>query len=318
MHVAVYCPFLASAVLGVVAPLLARRLPPATATRLLVASALVAAASSLLAVGVLALTLVGRLPTVAAVGHWSAGALGSASPVPPVVGGVAVTGVVAAIGRGAVVAVHRARALLAARAFCRDLGGSGGQLIVTDEDIQPVAVPTGGGRILASRVHLAALPAAERRALLLHERAHLVDHHHVYRLVADLAGAVDPLQHRVRQAVRYSTERWADEVAAAAVGNRAVVAGALARSGLRSAGLPPRTGWETVALAAGGPDVVRRVRALLAPAPSQRPVLVLTAVAVVACTLTASLHAQEDSERYFGPATSTAGAPQAGDAAGGR
>ena len=310
MHVAVYCPFLASVLLGLTAPALARRLPPATATRLLTGSALVAAGSTLLAVAVLALTLVGRLPGVAG----SAGGSAPASPVPAVVGSAAAIGGVLVAGRGSLVALARARALLAARALCRDLGGAGGQLIVTDDDIQPMAVPACGGRILASRAHLATLPAGERRALLLHESAHLADHHHLYRLAAELAGAVDPFQHGVRQAVHYATERWADEVAAAAVGDRAVVARALARSGLRSAGRPAGARWETVALSAGGGDVVRRVRALLAPAPSQRPALVLAATAVVACTLAVSLHAQEDSERYSRPALSTAGPHQAGSA----
>jgi hypothetical protein len=211
-------------------------------------------------------------------------------------------------------AVLRARALRAARAFCRELGGSSGQLVVTDSDIDPVAVPAGGGRILASRGHLGALPAPERRALLLHESAHLADRHHLYRLAADLAGALDPLQRPVRRAVHYATERWADEVAAAAVGDRAVVASALARSGLRTTGRRPGARWEEVALSAGGPDVVRRVHALLAPAPRQRPGLVLAAGVVVACTLTVSLHAQEDSEHYFRPAVGVAADGNAGTA----
>jgi peptidase M48-like protein len=301
VHVAVYCPFLGSALLDLLAPALARRLPPATATRLLVAGALAAAAATLLAVAVLALTLVGQLPSVAALGEWSAGELATASPVPRLVGVAAIGWAVAGAGRGLRVAVLRARALLAARAFCAALGGFAGQLMVVDDAIEPVAVPAAGGRILASRSLLAALPQPERRALLVHESAHLAGRHHLYRLLVDLAGAVDPLQRRLGQAVHYATERWADEVAAAAVGDRAVVARALARSGLWSAGHRPTPGWAPVALSAGGPGVAARVHALLRPAPRQRPGLVLAAAAVVACTLAVSLHAQEDSERYFRP-----------------
>jgi hypothetical protein len=302
VHVAVYCPFLASALLGVLAPVLARRLPPATATRLLVAGAGVAAASSLLAVAVLALTWAGQLPAVATLGRWSPAALAASSPVPRAVGIAASLWALAVGVRGGQVVVRQARAYAAARALCRDLGGTAGQLVVVDDDIAPVAVPAAGGRVLASRAHLAALPPAERRALLLHERAHLTGHHHRYRLGAALAGAVDPLQHGVGAAVSYATERWADESAAAALGDRAAVARALARSGLRSSGhREPAGGWAAVALSASGADVVRRVRALLAPAPRQHPGLVLAGGVLAACALAVSLHAQEDSERYFQP-----------------
>lgn len=304
MHVAIYCPFLVSLLLGVGAPSLARQLPPATATRLLVVSALTAAASSCSAVGVLAFTLVGQLPPVAALGHWPGGRLGSENPVPRAVAVLAVAVVCGLVLSGARVAVLRARAVLAARAFCLSLGGERRQLVVLDEDIDAVAVPAGGGRILASRAHLASLPAAERRALLAHESAHLDRHHHLYRLVADLAGAVDPLQHQVSAAVVYATERWADELAGDAVG-RAVVARALARSGLRAAGIRPTAAWAPVALRGGGSGVVPRVRALLAPAPRQRPALVLAVGVLAAFTVGSTVHAQEDTETYFDQSVAT-------------
>ena len=299
MRVAIYCPFLASLLLGAVAPALARRLPPGTATRLLTAWSVLAAVATSSALAVLALTLVGRLPLVAALGHWSPGRLASTSPVPPAVAGIAVVAVALLAVNAIRVAVLRTRAVLDARALCRGLGAGPGQLVVVDDDVATMAVPVAGGRIVASRAQLAALPAPERRALLLHEGAHLAGRHHLYRLAADLAAAVDPLQSPVRSAVRYATERWADEQAAAALGDRAAVARALAREGLRAARTPSRARWAAVALHGNGSRVVPRVRALLAPAPRQRPGLLLATAVLVAFSLLAAVHAQEDTELFF-------------------
>lgn len=295
MHLTVYCPFLGSLLFGASTPALARRLPPATAARLLASGTLLAAAASSAAFGLLALTLLGRLPALAALGHWSPARLQSADPVPEAVGAIAV-GVGGLLLLNVVrVGLLRARALLAARALCRELGAGHGQLVVVDDDIETMAVPAAGGRILASRARLAALSAPERRALLLHEGAHLADRHHLYRLAVDLAAALDPCQVPARSAVRYATERWADEAAAAGVGDRTTVARALAREGLRAAGTPSRA---EDAPRSGG-RVVPRVSALLAPAPRQRPGLLLVTAALVAGTLVATLHAQQDIEDVF-------------------
>jgi hypothetical protein len=299
VHLAIYCPFVVSLLLGAVAPGLARRLPPATAARLLTAGGVTAAVATSVSLAVLAATLAGDVPAVAALAGFRPRVLAASNPVP----GPVATAAAAASGvlllTAARLVVARLRALLAARALCRDLGGEPGALVVVDGDVQAVAVPTAGGRILASRDQLAALPAAERRALLLHESAHLRQWHHLYRLAADLAVAVDPLQFPVRGAVLYATERWADETAAAGVGDRAVVARVLAREALRAAGTRPRPGWSAVAMGSGGARVVPRVRALLDPAPRQRPGLVLAAVGLVAVAVFTALHAQADGDAWF-------------------
>ena len=297
MHLAVYCPFLVSLLLGAAAPGLARGLPPATAARLLTACSVVAAAASCAALGFLASTVLGQLPALAAAGHWSAGRLAATSPVPRGDALVALAAVCVGAVNGLRVLGARGHAVLALRALGRSLPDSG-QLVVVDDDIEAVAVPAGRGRILASRAHLADLPADERRALLLHESAHLAHHHHLYRLAVDLAGAVDPLQRAVRPAVVYATERWADEEAAGAVGDRAVVARVLARSGLRAAGAP-RAAWASLAMGRSGSPLVPRVRALLGPAPRQRPELLVAAVALALLAVGSVVHAQEDAETVF-------------------
>jgi hypothetical protein len=306
VHLAVYLPFLASLLLGAAAPSLARRLPPATAARLLAGTAVLAAGATCAAIGFLAATALGRLPVLAEVGHWSAGRLAADTPVPLAVGLAAVAVVVAGALNGLRVLAARGRAVLAVRALGRELPHAG-RLVVLDEDIDTVAVPARGGRILASRAHLAELPADERRALLLHESAHLAHRHHLYRLAVDLAGAVDPLQRGVRAAVLFATERWADEEAAGVVGDRAVVARVLARSGLRAAGAP-RAAWAALAMGRAGSPLVPRVQALLDPAPRQRPGLVLAAaglLALVVLGVGSAVHAQEDTESVFEQAMAT-------------
>jgi hypothetical protein len=304
VRVAIYCPFLVSVLLGAVAPGLGRRLPPATATRLLTAAAVASAAAVSVSLVVLAASLAGDVPIVAALADVRPAGLAASNPVPGAVGTAAVAASCLVLLNAARIGVLRLRALLDARALCRDVGGGQGRLVVVDDDVEAVAVPAAGGTILASRAQLAALPPAERRALILHESAHLAHRHHLYRLVTDLAVAVDPLQFRVRGAVLYATERWADEVAAAGVGDRAVVARVLAREGLRSVAALPPSPWSALAMGGRGARVVPRVLALLEPAPRQRPGLVLAAAALVAVAVLTAMEAQADGEAWLDHAPS--------------
>ena len=302
MHVAVYFPLLVSAVLGALAPCLARLLPPATATLLLTGAAVLTAAATSFALAVLAFTIVAELAPVARLGSWSRAGLDAANPVPDAASAVAGAAVCVLAVATARVASRRVRASLAARALCTDLGGSPGELIVVDDPAVDVfAVPSLHGRIVASRRLLASLPAGERRAVLAHETAHLRHHHHRYRILVELAAAADPLLRRLVPAVEYATERWADEVAARVVGDRAVVARALARTGLRAASPRRPALWAAAALRAAsvGSPLVRRVTALLAPAPRHRPLLVAAVAAMLVLTVGASVETQQDTERLF-------------------
>src|SRR5689334_11996265 len=82
MRVIVYLPFVVSALLAIAGPRLARRMPPRTGTRLLLTAALGCAVTVLLTLGLLAWTLIARLPLVAAVGAWSGDHLHHHDPVP--------------------------------------------------------------------------------------------------------------------------------------------------------------------------------------------------------------------------------------------
>jgi hypothetical protein len=310
MHVAVYLPLLAAAALGWVAPHLAGRLPPETATRLLAWAGVLVSVATSFVLAVLAFMLVAELPFVGRLGSWSTSALDATNPVSDVTSGAAVLAVFALAVVAVRVGVRRARAGLAARRLCGALGGGPGDLVVVDDpSVDVFAVPALRGRIVASRALLASLPPDERRAVLEHEAAHLRHHHHRYRLAAELAAAVNPLIRPLVPAMHYATERWADEAAAGTVGDRAVVARALARTGLRSVDRRPAP-WSAAALhaVAGSSSVVRRVEALLVPAPRPRPQLVAVVVAVLAVTFAATAETQRDSEMLLEHAGTTAAA----------
>lgn len=310
MGVAVYLPLLAALLLGTSARRLARVLAPRTAARALTFSGVLVAAATSFVLGVLAFTLFATLAPVAALGHWSVTALSTADPVPQLVAAMACAAVLLLGASGTRAAVRRARALAAARALCQTLGGGPGQLVVLDDDADDVyALPGHRGRIVASRGLLAALPADERRALLAHEAAHLRGRHHLYRAAAELAAAVNPLLRPVSGAVRFATERWADEDAATATGDRATVARALARVGLRRHAAAAPVGWRPAALESADTAVVARVRALLAPPPPPRrpgPLAAQAALAgILVLTAASTVEAQRDAEHLFEQARPT-------------
>ncbi len=257
----VVAPLAMSALFGLAAPALARRLPPALSTWLLSTGSLVAAAASSASLGLLALVVCAQLPLVAAAGQWSDAVLQSASGVPSWEGVVAAVLVVALATRVVQVAARRGRALLCAHRLAAALPAHGGELAVIDADArQALAVPGRPGRIVVTTGMLRSLDAGQRRALLAHERAHLTRGHHWHQSAAALAVAANPLLGRVPAALELACERWADEEAAA-VSTRSTVAAALTRVA------PTARVGPSVVLAAGTGDVAARIGALNAPAP---------------------------------------------------
>jgi beta-lactamase regulating signal transducer with metallopeptidase domain len=280
--VAMVLPLVVSVLLGASAPRLGRRLPPATAARLLTAAMLGAAVATGFVLGVAGTLAVGQIPQVAAEGHWSARALGSGLPVPAAVGGVAAMTVCALLVAALRRAAKAGRDLVRAAVTCRRLGPHvGGLIVIQDEEPDAYTLPGLGGRVVVSTAMLRALPAGERRVLLAHEAAHLAHHHHLWVQAANLASAANPVLRPAARAVQAAVERWADEVAAGEVGDRAAVGRAVAAVALgRSRG---------AVLAGNGVDVVARVGLLLRPPPApRRRTAVLLLLAVLACWLAAA------------------------------
>jgi len=273
-------PFLISAVLCVTGKRLGRQLPPQAAAGLLTASALATALASGVVLSLAGFATLAQVPPIAHLGHWSPGALRNATALPIAISAVAGLVAFALLLAGIYRAARAAHAIFVAVTACRQLGPGTDSLVVIDDD-EPTAYTLAGftGRIVVSTAMLRALSAAERRAMLAHEAAHLQRRHHVYTQLTDIAAATNPLLRPLSGAVRLAVERWADEAAARFTGDRELVARALARAGLARAAARRR--YPEAALAAAETHLAVRVRALLDPPPRHRA---LTSALVVALT----------------------------------
>lgn len=266
MRIDVYVPLLITVLLAYAAPRLAPRLPPRPAAWGLACTALVTAAGWLGSLGLLTFAFLARIPGVAREGRWSAQQMRADDPVVFTVGLGAALVLTAACVALVVAALRQARDLRWSRRQARLLPGDAEIAVVEDLSLTAFAMPGAPGRIVVSRGMLDCLTGAERDALLAHERAHLRHRHHHFKTVWRLVAAANPLLRALAASGEYVLERWADEDAAAGVGDRRTVALAVARASLATSG----RATQAAALSATGGPVPRRVRALLAPAPRGR------------------------------------------------
>jgi Zn-dependent protease with chaperone function len=140
------------------------------------------------------------------------------------------------------------------------------------------ARPGRRGRVVVSTGMLRSLDEEERAVLFAHERAHLDHHHHRFLQVAETASAAVPLLRPISREVRFATERWADEEAAVVLGDRRVVARAIARAALASS--VPATSPQ---LTFTGTGALARVDAMLRPpARSRRSTAAWSGAAMIA------------------------------------
>ncbi|MEU6223775.1 M56 family metallopeptidase [Streptomyces sp. NPDC047042] len=276
-------------VLAFLAPALARRtldrLAPATALWVLTASALALAGACVAALGALVLTGLLKLPTLAALGEL-VHPLRTPSDYLVLPAAVAATGV---LSLGALTlarsAFRQAGAFRTARAQADRRPAAGDLCVVDSPHPDAYALPGRPHRIVVTTAMLRSLGPAEREALFAHERAHNRAGHHYFLAVAELAAHCHPALRAVRDTIRLAAERAADESAATAVGDRRLIATAIARAALAGHD-SPSTRPDFAPAATTGP-VPQRVAALLAPAPARsrasarRPAALL----LVACTV---------------------------------
>jgi Zn-dependent protease with chaperone function len=295
MHFLVYLPLLFPVPAALAARPLAERLAPWLATWLLAACALALAVLSCAALGVLVVAGAVRLPLAALMGDWSLAAVRADDSVSKIEAAVAGALLVAAAMAGMRMLWRRMRALAAAALEAACLPGPGQLVVVEDTIPDAYALPGLPGRVVVSTGMLDALDDADREAMLAHERAHLACHHYAFVVAAHLAAACNPLLRPVAAAVAYTVERWADERAATACGDRRQVARAIGKAALATAHHPARRGIPGAVLGLlgrrrsalhGAGPVPRRVAALLAEPrtyspPLNYPILSLAAAAAV-------------------------------------
>jgi hypothetical protein len=287
---------------------LAERLPPAVAAWLLAGGALALALGTGAVLGLLVLAAVVRTPRGAALAHVSVSVMAArdhATVSLGILAGVLLTVVALA---GVRMAWRRGKALVAAYRAAGTLPGTGQVVVLDDDAADAYTVPGWPGRIVVTSGMMRALSPGEREVLLAHERAHAAGRHYLFAAAAWLAAAVNPLLMPMIGAIGYTLERWSDEQAARAVGDRGLAARAIARAALATTAAPPaRTapasalgavsspiGWRHGSQAGGLPaagsldamreagTVPRRVHALLRPSPRSRWLLVVTAIGLVA------------------------------------
>jgi len=153
--------------------------------------------------------------------------------------------------------------------------GLGGVDVLASPEQVAFAAPGKPGTVVVSEGLLDLLDDDESAAVIAHERAHLVLHHARYLRVAGLAAAAVPPLLPLSRQLRFATERAADEGAAVAVGDRRVVARAIARVALATSPMG--------VLAVGGSSVAARVAELVdPPRPRWLPVTALLAAVVAA------------------------------------
>ena len=157
--------------------------------------------------------------------------------------------------------------------------------------------------MIISRRLFTELDPAERRVLTAHELSHLTNRHHLFVHLADIAAAANPLLRPVSTAVRLGVERWADEDAAQATGDRRAAGTALARTALTRTSLRRHAvrhaHREVPVLGAVNSDVSHRANALLAPPPRGAAIagsVITLLVATIAATFACAVQIHADFE----------------------
>jgi Zn-dependent protease with chaperone function len=274
MIFAVYAPLVLPALAVPVVRWLCGRLHPVMASWLIVVSALVLATCATLALALLTFVALAVMTVFARLGHWSPTVVRHLDAVHLPIDLVATVLLVVFASCATAATVTRVRSLLEAHRMARECPGDTELVVVQDARPTAHALPGRPGRIIVSSGMLASLAPAERRALLAHERGHLRRGHHLFVAAVDVLAAVHPLLRPLTTSIRFTTERWADEIAARQVGDRSVVARAVGKAALAARAQPARNGM-TMAATAG--PVPRRVAALLSAPPVHRLRSLLTA-----------------------------------------
>lgn len=266
------------------------RLAPGTALWVITSSAAALAGCSLAALGAFFLAGLLRLPYFAALGELVQPLHTASDRFVLPLAALAAGGLAGCAWTLARSVLRQTRAFRAARTEAGRRPAAGDLCVVDSPCPDAYALPGRPHRIVVTTGMLRSLDGAEREALFAHERAHNTGGHHFFLAAAELSAHCHPALRRVRDVVRLAVERAADEAAARAVGDRRLMARAIARAALAGqGGVAERPAF--VSGAVSGP-VPQRVEALLAPRGRRRAggwvAVVLVACAAVSCVASAT------------------------------
>ena len=189
----VYLPLLAAAGFGRFGVRLANRMRPSHATWFLTVGGAIVGTAALGSLLLLGFTLVGQVRDIAAIGDWSASALGRRSPVAAAVAATALAAVGLGAASAARVMIRRIRTIAIAHEACKRLTAVGGVVVTGDDDVAAYALPGRPGRVIVSAATLARLDSKEASALVAHEQSHLRHRHYLHQLTAAVVAATNPL-----------------------------------------------------------------------------------------------------------------------------
>jgi hypothetical protein len=283
-----------------VGPWLAGKVPPRTATHLLVGGAGLTTVALLAMLALVGITVLAQLPLVASVGGWSAAALRTDAPMPRWVAMCCLVLLGFAGVAGSVAAGRHLAALRRLRRVCRDLDFAGTVVVLHSDRPDAFATTADGGHVVVTTAMLSALRPDEVQVLLAHEHSHLRHRHAWWMMIARVCGAANPMLTGVVRAAGHAVERWADEDAAGVVGDRRLVARTLARAALHvhdTIGAVPEV--PASALGAMNGTVLPRVRSMLGDPPRPRLVASVALTALVAATLAWSVAVQDRTDDFF-------------------
>lgn len=275
MFPGIVAPVLVALVLGAAVTTTHRRFPPMIAARMVVITVIVLAAAALPTMWMLALDYGAHVRV-----------FGSAWCRMPMTGTRINAWVgIAALALTAWGVFHTARVLRSHHRIRRDQPGP---VEVADHD-EPFAftLPGRAGHVLISRGMVELLEPDERVVVLAHEHAHAQHRHDRYLLAAQLSTALVPMLRPLSTRLHFTLERWADEAAVAACGDRQFVARTLGKVALA-------TSVPVGALSFNGLGVPARVAALLASPPdvprSSTRLVLCTTIAITAVFGAIQLH----------------------------
>lgn len=225
MTASMVLPLAAASALAVTATSVHRFLPPRLAARFVTIALVLVAVAAAPTLAIVALAFLAHVPVIGFGFQWCAQAFGLHGSVPASVG----IPVVAMIAWGAMRTVRVVREH-------RRLRVDEGRTVYVADSRTPYAVtlPGRAGQVVVSTALLDGLDHDERRVVLAHERAHARYRHDRYVLVAAVCAAAIPPLRALARRVTFSIERWADEAAAAACGDRRLVALTLGKVALHA------------------------------------------------------------------------------------